>query len=108
MSMKTSHFLRPRLYGPVNRSHSFSGTTAHSQANMDPYPGGGTGTMSNSPGASRTLPVLGDIYKAPRIGLRSSKSSLVASFKKAGIKMPKVPRPHRTLGMFQGLKRGLR
>jgi hypothetical protein len=99
-----STYRKPPKY--VGRSHSFAGfgvlMPRHSM---------------NPPGDSWARPVLGDLMRSPKLGRRSnltlggaggSAKNLVESFKKAGLKLPKVPRPQRAITVFQCLKRGLK
>ncbi|CAH1786452.1 unnamed protein product [Owenia fusiformis] len=90
--MSLNELSRPKLEPNVSRSKSFNGIAA---LNKSP-PVTPTGTM-----------VLGRSVKSPRSGYKSPHGSIGFSFKKSG-KVPKVPRPHRTMTMFEHVKNGLR
>ena len=104
-----SAFRKPR--NSVGRSQSFGGFSLFTPRRR----------MENSTNAW-AHPVLGDLMRSPKLGRRanlalsssvgsaggSGVKNLTESFKKAGLKLPKVPRPQRTITIFQCLKRGIK
>ncbi len=102
---------RDHDYGQRNQRQSGVQRSQSFQCGMNPHGSLPHGYLSSS-NTSLSTPILGETYRGRHSPImsnrKSSAGSLGFSFRSKAFKIPKVPRPTRTLIMFASLKRGLR
>ena len=94
INYNSSTVITPGTSTGVTRSQSFLGLMSGNRA------------VPLSPVTSTGPPVLGESFRNPK--MLHHKDEGVSFSRKNGAKLPKVPRPARTMLMFECVKRGIR